>query len=83
MHVGLSCLQCSCLPVKIDPSGGTDMTENLEKVVSLRGTAGRMGASPDVCAEGWVFIAVGSGAPLSVMAGGVLVDIAAGNACNE
>lgn len=59
------CLQCSCLPVNIDPSGGTDTVENLEKVVSLRvGNAGRAG-SPKFCTEGWGFIVVGSVAPLS------------------
>jgi hypothetical protein len=35
-------LQCSCFPVKMEPSGGTDMVENLDKAVSLRiGLGGR------------------------------------------
>jgi hypothetical protein len=32
-------VQCSCLPVKMDPSGGTDIMENLEYVVSARAKA--------------------------------------------
>lgn len=55
----------------MEPSGGTDMTENLERLVSMRaGTAGRAG-SPKRSAEGSGFIVVGSVAPLSWMAGGV------------
>jgi hypothetical protein len=53
----------------MDPSGGTDMVENLEKVVSARAGAGR--AVP----SGWVAMVVGSVAPLSLMEGGVLPDI--------
>lgn len=32
----LVCIQCSCFPVKIEPSGGTDMVESFEYVVSPR-----------------------------------------------
>jgi hypothetical protein len=75
----LLCAQCSCLPVKMDPSGGTDMVENLEKVVSARAGAGRAVPSASywsACgAGGWVAMVVGSVAPLSLMEGGVLPDI--------
>ena len=60
----------------MDPSGGTDIMENFEKVVSARAGAGR--SAPEAygslaCGtEGWVTMVVGSVAPLSWMEGGVL-----------
>jgi hypothetical protein len=59
----------------MEPSGGTDMVENLENVVSLRGTIGRSDGSPKFWTEGWKFMVVGSVAPLSWMAGGVSTGI--------
>ena len=60
----------------MEPSGGTDMTENLERLVSMRvGTAGRAG-SPKWSTEGSGLIVVGSVAPLSWIAGGVSDDAA-------
>jgi len=67
----------------MDPSGGTDMTENLEKVVSLRSTTGRSGASSNVCTGGWTLIVVGSVSPLSVMAGGAIAGMLEVMAVNQ
>jgi hypothetical protein len=63
----------------MDPSGGTDMVENLEKVVSARAGAGRAAPSASCWSTGMngvgVAMVVGSVAPLSLMEGGVLPDI--------
>jgi hypothetical protein len=63
----------------MDPSGGTDMVENLEKVVSARAGAGRSAPRvfcwPTCEIGGWVAMVVGSVVPLSLMEGGVLPDI--------
>jgi len=34
IDVGVCSLQCSCLPVKTDPSGGSDIIVNFEKLES-------------------------------------------------
>lgn len=59
----------------MEPSGGTDMVENLEKVVSLRGALGRVGedmGSPKFATEGvlsgWAMV-VGSVLPFSWIEG--------------
>jgi hypothetical protein len=70
-------LQCSCFPVKTEPSGGTDIMENLEKLVSFRAGCGRAAGgwgcwacgSPKFCTDAWGFIVVGSSEPLSCRAG--------------
>lgn len=64
----------------MDPSGGTDMVENLEKVVSARAGAAGLSApatldSSKCGTAGWVAMVVGSVAPLSLMDGGVFADI--------
>lgn len=64
----------------MEPSGGIDMVEYLEKVVSAREGAGRsalvaLGCSPFCGAAGWGSIVVGSIEPFSLMEGGVLSAI--------
>jgi hypothetical protein len=63
----------------MDPSGGTDMVENLDNVVSARAGAGRAAPSASCCSIGMkgvgVAMVVGSVAPLSLMEGGVVPDI--------
>lgn len=57
----------------MEPSGGTDIMENFEYVVSLREMTGMVGrsGSPKLCAGDWTLMVVGSAVPLSWMAGGV------------
>jgi hypothetical protein len=63
----------------MEPSGGTDIMENLEYVVSARAAAGRfvpVTSTSHVCGAGcWAAIVEGSDAPLSSMDGGVLSAI--------
>ena len=62
----------------MDPSGGTDIMENLEYVVSARAGAGRSALDTLTSLNGTgagAAMVVGSVAPLSLMEGGVLSAI--------